>query len=366
MDLDNIVPTDKQVRRQEGAALIRPLRIFAKAMVQTIVQEGQLDYDAIDDVDSDSDDLDHEDDDDEMDYVSTIQGFANRNTQIWSPGKISDEDLKKQAYIAHDAKDDEVDFPGAIVQTGYDEDGVLRCGVCGQRMKLTKKDRAKGLTERKKLSKHMKSLHDREQQKRQTRLKQMKSPKKKKKVIEGKIGDQMKKYKAAQVGISRKGGGEQKSNFLFQVLKEEGVKVRSSDDVDEQLIRTATTWIKQEMKKYDSGTNKHGSVQDIVRGILVVASEDSDFCDLLKHAREKGFCAVTATPRSEKQTRALTLASDVVIEANDETDDMAGLRAEANTIFGRDLMHELPSPLILKSNGKSGLPKPYRKKKDRA
>ena len=347
--MDNIVPTDKPFRRQEGAALIRPFRIFAKEMVQTIVQEGQLDYY----LENDENDLDEND---EIDYVTTIQAFANKNTQQWSPGKISDENLMEQSYVAH--KGDEVDFPGAIVQTGYDEDEVLRCGVCGARMGLSKKERARGLTERKKLDKHMKSLHDREQQKRQTRLKQVKSPKKKKKLLEGKVGDQMKRYKASQVGLDRnpKGGGvsnqdgKEKSNDVFQVLKEEGVRVRSSNDVDAQLIRTATTWINQQTKKYNSETSPHGSVQDIVRGILVVGSEDSDFCDLLKYAREKGFCAVTATPRSEMQTKALTLASDVVIEANDETDDMAGLRAEAKTILGRDLMQELPSPLILKLN----------------
>ena len=70
--------------------------------------------------------------------------------------------------------------PGGVAQSGLDENGVLRCGVCGAKMKLTKKKRAeyrrRGIDDEQEmlvaqLEEHM-DLHTREQRKRNARMSQ--------------------------------------------------------------------------------------------------------------------------------------------------------------------------------------------------
>jgi hypothetical protein len=48
-------------------------------------------------------------------------------------------------------------------------------------------------------------------------------------------------------------------------------------------------------------------------GCIIIVSEDSDFAEVLEHARRKKFLAVTATPNAS-QTKKLVKASDIVLE----------------------------------------------------
>ena len=99
--------------------------------------------------------------------LDIMHGFANTATQTWHGRKSSDDlddDEFDQEWLQPTFDDDDHLFPGAMVQTGYDEQGVLRCGVCGAKMKLTKKDRARGWTEFNKLDKHMRTPRPRAKQ----------------------------------------------------------------------------------------------------------------------------------------------------------------------------------------------------------
>jgi hypothetical protein len=212
-----------------------------------------------------------------------IAAFANRNTQTYKnkkrrgiEGTHDDEDQIIRAldlqdwWQPHSHRDEYYDnddvLEGPFVQTGYDDQGFLRCGVCGAKMKLTKKDKARGWTEKDKLDKHMKQLHDKEQAKRLTRLNQLKGSKKKK-YLQGKVGMQMKKYKASQVGLDRG-----PTNDWFSILRENAVDCYSSEDVDTDLMKKAKKWLKKQRK------------EQVDNVILMVVSEDADFVPLLEHA----------------------------------------------------------------------------------
>lgn len=127
LDLDNVGIADTTINRSAVAFFMKPLKEFANGI-------GRLDI---------------------------MHGFANTATQTWHGTKSSDDlddDEFDQEWLQPTFDDDDHLFPGAMVQTGYDEQGVLRCGVCGAKMKLTKKDRARGWTEFNKLDKHMRTL----------------------------------------------------------------------------------------------------------------------------------------------------------------------------------------------------------------
>ncbi|KAG7353789.1 NYN domain containing protein [Nitzschia inconspicua] len=247
-----------------------------------------------------------------------IAAFANQHTQKFKH-KPKKEDVDDEAIHAVDLQewwepdygfDDDDLFGGAVVQTGYDEKGFLRCGVCGAKMKLTKKDRARGWTEHDKLGKHMRQLHDREQNKRKVRLKQIKGTKKEQKFLQGKEGKRMEKYKSAQVGLNRG-----PTNDWFQILKEESVQRFSSTDVDADLIKKAKKWLKKQQR-----TNAE-------KVILVVVSEDSDFVPLLNFVQKKNresetqqFYSASATWNSSQQTEALRKVSDFVLTCSNPDD----------------------------------------------
>eukprot|EP00529_Nitzschia_sp_RCC80_P020380 CAMPEP_0113473722 /NCGR_PEP_ID=MMETSP0014_2-20120614/18199_1 /TAXON_ID=2857 /ORGANISM="Nitzschia sp." /LENGTH=404 /DNA_ID=CAMNT_0000366515 /DNA_START=376 /DNA_END=1590 /DNA_ORIENTATION=+ /assembly_acc=CAM_ASM_000159 len=222
-----------------------------------------------------------------------------------------------------DVDDDDLDvwedtaISNAMVQTGYDEKNNLRCGVCGARMKLTKKDRKRGWNEYDKLNRHMKDLHDREQHKRKEQLKHMKPSKKRKlmKRPDSKLMKQMRKYEASQVGLDRNPKGR---NDLFPILKEEKVHCIQCHDVDATLIKHATKWMKGRKKKTDDALIYNEKVF-----VTVVVSEDSDFKDLLRQSNSSSSgrrIAVSVTWNSSEQTRSLVNVSDIVISRREQDD----------------------------------------------
>lgn len=268
IDLDNVAPTIHSRKNVHG--LIDPIQEFAKAVGP----------------------------------IQRFQAFANEATQTW----VSPEEKERD----FDQVFREDDF-GA---TGYDEnDGQLRCGVCGAKMKLTKKDRAAGRSMFDKLNKHMRMLHDREQEKRKTRRKQKKNLS---------DNDKMKfmKYEAAQVGLYRSParrikpkGHVRKQNDLFRLLKQRGVNCRAVSDVDDAIYETARKWIKGfQPNKKSPGT---------LKGCLIVVSADGDFADILKEAWSRDFLTVSIGKPNDDSMQGHTLklrrAADLVLTYIDMT-----------------------------------------------
>lgn len=249
--------------------------------------------------------------------MQRLNVFANPHTQTW----IDEEDMMDPSSLEWSMDD---------FHTGHDMNGMLRCGVCGQKMKLTKKDRARGWSDMDKLDKHMRMLHDREQEKRQTWRKQ------------GRKVDRHKfaKYEAAQVGLFRQparrvvGPPKPITNDLFRLLKVFGAKCHSVSDVDTTLKKEARGWMKALNKSNDVET--HG-----LHGALVVVSEDGDFADLLLEARKKNLLAVSiAQYGTTQQTNKLRSAADIVLSDEFET----GLDYLHNK-FGDADYHLYPKPM---------------------
>lgn len=249
VDLDNVAPLTHS--RADAQALAEPLQEFAS-------RAGKLD---------------------------SFQGFANRNTQTY----VSDLELERR-------ETEEQVWNREMSHTGIDANGILRCGICGARMKLSKKDRAKGWSMEDKLNKHMRMLHDREQTKRRNSPVRLKKKGRKK----------YRKYNSAQVGLSR---GRRTKNDLFAILKEQGLRCHSADNVDSILIRSARKWMEGLGR---TTTSEATETSAPLRGILVVVSKDSDFCELLKEAQSKQILGVSGTPEGE-QTRKLVKASDITL-----------------------------------------------------
>jgi hypothetical protein len=290
-----------------------------------------------------------------------IKAYANRPTQTYKNRRGVVDDLDdddddprlEQEYWEPMFGDADSDlFPGAMVQTGYDEEGILRCGVCGAKMKLTKKDRARGWSEHDKLNKHMKMLHDREQKKRQNRLTQLKGGKKGKvtqkaqRFLQGKEGQRMQKYKAAQVGLNR---GHK--NDWFPILKEESVQTFSCDDVDATLIKAARKWVQKQLQRHNESAKcedekMRQQPQNLLNIVLMVVSEDSDFVRLLEtvsRRRKDGvnFYSACATWNSAEQTQALVSVTDFVLTVGttDGKDmDVFALNVVAATARGNKLL----------------------------
>ena len=219
--------------------------------------------------------------------VERFHGWGNKSTQSFA-GRREEGALENVEYGAWD---------GNSAETGYDETGILRCAVCGGKIQLTKKDRSKGLSEEDKLKRHMKSLHAREQKKRLTKRKSGRK-------LPEKELERLKKFKSAAVGVMRQ---SKEVNDLFQVLKEKGMRCKVVNDVDKELQLAANVWM-----------------QDVVRrgreAALIVVSKDSDFAPTLKLARGKGLLAISASPDSKIQTKALVKVSDIVLEAREQDD----------------------------------------------
>jgi hypothetical protein len=256
--------------------------------------------------------------------------------------------LREQEYKLWDGTSD---------QTGFDDEGVLRCGVCGARMQLNKKDRAAKRTVEQKLDKHMRELHDREQRKRLDRLRS--TSRAGKAVLlkrQSKFAERLCKYEAATVEATTVVAQSvamhyRRRNDQAQVLRELGVRCAHADDVDARLSQSARKWMAAEQLQQPGGlrprargrgarSQGHDADADAVRAwmnedggdaaasqpaprataergdCLVVVSEDSDFAGLLRMARKEGFVAITAArPGSLTQTRALREVADVVLLA---------------------------------------------------
>jgi hypothetical protein len=120
-DLDNVAP--QQYTRASATHFIQPLLPFGR---QTL--DGQ---------------------------VERLHGWGNKSTHTFG-GKLEDDALQEAEYNSWD---------GNSAVTGYDKNGILRCGVCGSKITINKKDRAQGRTAESKLEKHMETLHAREQKK---------------------------------------------------------------------------------------------------------------------------------------------------------------------------------------------------------
>ena len=158
-------------------------------------------------------------------------------------------------------------------------------------------------------------MHSQEQKKRL-----QKSTTGKKRSLTQKELMQSRKYNAARLGVTHSpmSGFDAHSgtaimedrNDLFQVLREIGVGVKCCDDVDSELVSTATKWMNQirlcdDKDAADIDHQEHN-------GVLVVYSKDSDFVPLLELARKYGFITVSMTDK-RVQTSKLLQASDIVI-----------------------------------------------------
>lgn len=292
VDLDNVAQETKALSthtRAEAAKFASPLRQFAETA-------GEL---------------------------RSFQAFANQHTLTYVG---TEEKERREQSLALVEEAEEWDMDAAI--SGFDEKGMLRCGVCGARMTLTKKDKKAGRDPWAKLNKHMRELHDREQEKRRTRLNH-KTKKGRKKPGWTKLSEkemkQFRKYESAQIGLHRKpalrvkkkGGnnGGQRTD-LFRVLREENIKVAEVLDADKSLVKAANKWMK-ETKRQHQGCNV-----EPLNGCLVVVSEDADFVELMIKARAD-FVVVTATPNStiDDQTTKLLQVSDVVLGLDAEEDN---------------------------------------------
>jgi len=333
VDLDNVTP--KTFRRSDAKSFIGPLIEF----------ERHVNNDNIDDNVS------------KTTQLLRIEAFGNLNTRSWRGKEEKEHDVTKQEYIPwRDFDENDGDNNshgqqkkqgGGMAQTGLDTKGVLRCGICGSKMKLTKKDKKRpNFTVYDKLKTHMK-IHTSEQRKRQITIKQQKDKNKnkaahnQKPLLDRTDRKKFQKYEAATVGltsikqVSVDGSGRAKyaeRNDLFRVLREVGVRVKAEDDVDAALIRAAEKWM-QEVDRGRGNNNKreedggdgeeqhHEQENDDdyynddntnYKGVLVVYSKDGDFIPLLKHAKKKGFLAVSATD-SARQTEGLLRSTDVVL-----------------------------------------------------
>ena len=244
--------------------------------------------------------------------IKTMQGFGNFSTRTFHPAE--EVARLKHHVVFHDDDDEENEFrmwedpmfDPEKFHTGYDKNGVLRCGICGAKMKLSKKERQMGWDEYRKLDKHMRMLHDREEAKRQNRRK---TPKEKGLSKSERL--KSKKYWKAQVDTGRKTHPNSQRNQLFQVLREVGVDCVSSEDVDSTLIEHAEKWMNREFSKpyiKEVAASRVG----MERGCLIVVSNDADFVDLLRLAKQKNIIAVSVS-LNDAQTRYLESESDLVL-----------------------------------------------------
>ena len=363
IDLDNVAP--KSFRREDAAAFLDPLVEFGRRANNNLNHRSVLG--------TTENDNDNEDtavntaDDDNLNNQIQIRAFGNLSTRSYR-GPIEKQHARtSQAYIPWDGK---------IAQTGYDEKGVLRCGVCDKKFHLTTNDKRRMRstdcrTEEevlyRKLKRHMK-LHDDEHRRRQIKIRERGDVTKIRKKNKYKINQRMvryegtnrefvlphleeneedkdvtrsKKYVAAQVGLrnlkhvgmSRKGKVRlTRRNDLFQILREENVIVVPSDDVDAKLIHSANRWMghvendkKKRMNRQwrmnvkgqkimeEEEERSNANNEHQPEGILMVYSKDSDFLTLLQDAKRRGFLAVSVTDEVKTTAGTLLSACDVAL-----------------------------------------------------
>ena len=86
-------------------------------------------------------------------------------------------------------------------------------------------------------------------------------------------------------------------------MKETGVQVKASDNVDEALILADSKWMNKTRKHHNGGpgiklAEKKYWQNTNCRGVLVVYSGDSEYIPLLQCANKNGFLLFT---RSEER-----------------------------------------------------------------
>jgi hypothetical protein len=338
IDLDNVRPDT--LRRRDIQDFLAPLKDFGRRITTNMNTNKALDNN---DNDNDNNNDDDNNDKSRNNGNLNISAFGNDATFTYISSEERQLDLD-QEFIPwggnenHNSNEDDDDNDNDnvfIAQSGYDN-GRLRCGICGAKMKLTKKDKNKGWDEKRKLKFHMKNLHDNEQSKRN--IKRGGGRKKNKKLTEKEM-IKSKKYLAAQVGLRRNNGdgcssgGGKKRNDLFRVLKEQGVQVYSAKNVDTELEIHAKKWMnsinnnntktstEEEEEDGDDdddndnkeiNSNNNNNNNNNWRGCLVVYSKDKDFIPLLKYAQKRNFLTVTVSDQP-KQTLALVNSSDFVM-----------------------------------------------------
>lgn len=234
-------------------------------------------------------------------FAGPLQAFADRVGKLTAMqvfGNAATQRFRTREEIERRRNSDWGDWDEDHFHTGLDESGVLRCGVCGAKMRLTKKNKANGMTVEWKLKKHMK-IHSSEERKRRIRQKV-------KKLTDKEI-KKSRKFQAATLDIPVTIEQKQ-TNQLFRVLKENGFRCFSAGRVDEKLIQNAQKWMVRTLERSTGESSVTGSL----RGCLVVYSQDSDFCDLMHEGRKKGFLVATVTP-VHKQTLALEKNSDLIL-----------------------------------------------------
>ena len=222
---------------------------------------------------------------DKVGQLSTFQGFGNLSTRSFR----SPEEGARLRSIDNWSEYDPERF-----HTGRDKNGILRCGVCGAKMRLSKKRKARGISERDLLDKHM-QLHSNEETKRQNKRKHVR--------LNTHDVRKSRKYKAALLDYRWPGN----RNQLFAVLREQGVVCRPCSNVDAELIESAIEWT-----EYLGAPESSNDDDSLLRGCLVVYSRDSDFSELLQVVRSWNVLTVTVTQDS-KQTRSIEAASDLVL-----------------------------------------------------
>jgi hypothetical protein len=275
-----------------------------------------------------------------------------------------DDDKWEEDLIMNEMHNRTKDPVNVVAQTGYDDKGILRCGICGAKMQLSKKDQARGWDEHDKLDKHMRTLHDREQRKRTMRLASWSPSKRRKRLNQSpnphnskwsKIMKRVRKYDSAQVGLGRHPLGQ---NDLFPILKEKKVECILCNNVDQVLVQHVTKWLEKNRRRHKKAAKEQQQQQqqqedktlvdescDLATSdssgeqqhktstvVTMVVSEDSDFQDILRRcsssassssnsSKKMTRIAVTATWRSSRQTQALVDVSDIVITRATAADD---------------------------------------------
>lgn len=181
--------------------------------------------------------------------VVDMSAYANRHAFIHLPNWVIQERRDRR-------QTDILERKGILTP-----DAPYICSVCGRKCK-TNMD----------LKKHFKQLHERERQKKLSRLKQLKG-KKRQKFKERHIANNHKYEEAARTLITPKTG-----YGLAKELRRAGVYVKTVEDKPQ-----AADWaLKRQM------------LHSMTRGVdwLFLVSDDSDFSDMLRKARESNLGTV--------------------------------------------------------------------------
>ena len=310
IDLDNVAPSTH--RRRDAKQFIHPLIQLGRLINNHEVLPPSSSTSLLESLDNSS--IKQM----QQTFQLEVTAFGNLATRSFKSTKQRSLTLQDQEYIPWTQDDN-------IAQTGYDAQAdTIRCGICGFKVKLTKKKRDKykrmgvlkeDIMLQRELRQHTK-IHSQEQKKRLQKT----TATGKKRLLGQKEMMRSRKYNSAMLGVTRgqmsgfdlrNGKAIMKNrNDLFQVLREIGVRVKSCNDVDNELVSTATEWMNRIRSCDDKDTTNIGNQGH--NGVIVVYSKDSDFVPLLELARKYGFITISMTDQ-RVQTSKLLQASDIVI-----------------------------------------------------